>query len=196
MPVDDGGQISICTDITANKNREHEVERARQASEQLLEDMKRILDAMHLGVVVLDGNLDTVIVNQAYFKIWNIDPEDVPIGISARGMFEKARECGVYDVPEDEWADYVDARIETLRGGEVAQQEIRRADGGTMIYAVHKLSDDKRLVTYYDVTAMKLREVELDRATQRAEHLRHDLTLTLDTVDLGWFFSTAISTPL
>ncbi|NMG38201.1 PAS domain-containing protein [Chelativorans sp. ZYF759] len=185
MPVDDGGQISICTDITANKNRELEVERARQASEQLLEDMKRILDAMHLGVVVLDGNLDTVIVNQAYFKIWNIDPEDVPIGISARGMFEKARECGVYDVPEDEWADYVDARIETLRGGEVAQQEIRRADGGTMIYAVHKLSDDKRLVTYYDVTAMKLREVELDRATQRAEHLRHDLTLTLDTVDLG-----------
>ena len=48
--------------------------------------MKHILDAMQLGIVVLDANLDTVIINQAYFKIWDIAPEDVPIAMSARDM--------------------------------------------------------------------------------------------------------------
>jgi PAS domain S-box-containing protein len=184
-PTEDGGQILICTDITARKNRQIEIDKARQAADQLLGDMKRILDAMHLGVVVLDADLHTVIVNQAYFKIWNIAPEDVPIGIPAREMFEKARRRGVYDVPDEEWEAYVEARIESLRSGDVEPQEIRRADGGTMIYAVHELSDGKRLVTYYDVTTLKTREAELARATQRAEDLRHDLALTLDTVDLG-----------
>ena len=185
MPTEDGGQILICTDITASRRRQVEIDAARQATDQLLGDMKRILDAMHLGVVVLDADLHTVIVNQAYFKIWNIAPEDVPIGIPARDMFEKARQRGVYNVPDDEWEAYVEARLESLRSGDVAQQEIRRADGGTMIYAVHKLSDGKRLVTYYDVSAMKAREAELARTTQRAENLRQDLALTLDTVDLG-----------
>jgi len=184
-PTDDGGMISISADITAQKNRQFEVERTQKASEQLLADMKHILDAMQLGIVVLDANLDTVIINQAYFKIWDIAPEDVPIGMSARDMLQKARRRGVYDVPDDQWEAYVDARLDALKSGEVAQQEIRRADGGTMIYAVHKLSDGKRLVTYYDVTTLKTREAELAEAKRRAEDLRHDLALTLDTVDLG-----------
>ncbi|MGY6707996.1 MAG: PAS-domain containing protein [Rhizobiaceae bacterium] len=184
-PTDDGGTISICADITAQKRRELEISEARKSSEQLLADMKRILDAMHLGVVVLDANLDTVIVNQAYFNIWNIAPEDVPIGISAYEMFQRARQRGVYDVPDDQWEAYVEARLESLRDGEVEPQEILRADGGTMIYAVHKLSDDKRLVTYYDVSTLKAREAQLASATQRAENLRRDLALTLDTMNLG-----------
>jgi PAS domain S-box-containing protein len=180
-----GERVGVRKDLTEQKQRERELQSAKDSAEQLLDDMKSILDTLHMGVVVLDSDLNTTIINRAYFDLWGCSPDEVEVGISARDLFEKARERGVYVVPEDEWETYVAKRTQALRIGNISDQEIQRADGGTMIYAVRNLSGGRRLVTYYDVTTMKQREADLAAATERAELLLHDLERTLDAVDLG-----------
>jgi PAS domain-containing protein len=183
--TESGERVGIRKDLTDQKQKENELRAAREEAERLLDDMKRMVDSLRMGVVVLDADLKTEIVNKAYFEMWGVLPEDVPVGISARELFEKARKRGVYDVPDDQWETYVAERMETLRSADVAEQEIQRAGGGTMIYSVTGLSGGKRLVTYYDVSSLKAREAELAAANRTAEQLLHDFERTLDTVELG-----------
>ena len=180
-----GERVGVRKDLTEQKQRERELQSAKDSAEQLLDDMKSILDTLHMGVVVLDADLNTTIINRAYFDLWGMAPDEAEIGMSASALLERARARGVYDVPDDEWEDYVASRMDALRIGNITEQEIKRADGGTMIYAVRNLSGGRRLVTYYDVTTMKQREADLAAATERAELLLHDLERTLDAVDLG-----------
>ncbi len=167
--TESGDRVGIVTDITDHKQRERELAFARDRAEDLYGDLKRALDTMDLGVVVMDRDLNTEIINDAYYRIWRVDPADIPVGVHAREMMEVSRRNGIYDVADDHWEDYVTKRLERIASGDVPPQEFTRADGCTMIYSVTALSDGKRLISYFDVTAMKQREAELKEAQQKAE---------------------------
>ena len=167
--TDDGGTIGICTDITDLKRREEELARARDRSENLLSDLQRTIDAMPLGVVLVDAGLRAHTINRAFYAAWNITPQDAGVGSEFRALMDVNRHKGVYDVPDDRWEGYVASRQDEIRAGDVAPREFRRADGRTMIYSVTALSGGKRLVSYYDITEMKRREAELAEALERAK---------------------------
>ncbi len=130
-------------------------------------DLKRVLDAMKMGVVLLDADLIVEIVNDEFYKIWNLSPQDVGAGSPFQALLEISRYAGVYEVAEENWDGYVAHRLAEIRAGDVAPREFVRADGCTMIYSVTALSGGRRLVSYYDVSEMKRREQQLGQMLEK-----------------------------
>jgi PAS domain S-box-containing protein len=169
MITPNGDRVGIRSDITEFKRREDELAMAIKRAQHLRRDMERTLDRMNLGVVLLDGDLDALIINRAYYDMWKASPAEVRVGANFREIMDVSRRNGVYDVPDDDWEAYVSLREQELREGELAPREFRRADGCTMIYSVTSLSGGKRLVTYYDVTDIKQHEAQLNEALEKAK---------------------------
>ncbi|MFH1793032.1 MAG: response regulator [Pseudomonadota bacterium] len=136
-------------------------------STELLEDLQRTVDAMRMGVVVLDAKLNAEVINRAFYDIWKVTPQDVRVGSPFRALMDINRHNGVYDVPDGEWEGYVASRLAEISAGSIAPREFRRADGCTMVYEVTVLSGGKRLVTYFDISDLKQREAELAEALER-----------------------------
>ncbi|TYR34858.1 PAS domain S-box protein [Mesorhizobium microcysteis] len=166
--TDNGDRVGIRKDITEYKQRQSELAGAKQQAELLLTDLQRTLDSMDLGVVLLDGNLDAEMINQAFYDIWKVTAEDVAVGSPFRALMDVNRHNGIYEVADEEWEDYVGKRLDEIRGDGIAAREFHRADGRTLIYSVTALTGSKRLVCYYDITTMKEREEQLAEALEKA----------------------------
>jgi PAS domain S-box-containing protein len=179
-----GDRVGVRTDVSEQKRREAELAAANAAAGVLLADMKRALDGMRMGVVQVDADLKTEIINKAFYDLWGLTTDDVNVGDSFRALIT-ARHDGIHDVPDAEFESYVQSRLDEVRAGDVAPRELNRADGNTMIYSVTALSGGKRLVCYYDVTELKRREAELAEVSARSQTLLSDLQRTLDSMDLG-----------
>lgn len=117
-----------------------------------LHDLQLSLDAMATGVVILDPDLNTTFINRACLDIWNITPRDVPVGGPFRALMDAQRDSGGYDLDDEEWENYVAARLDRIRQGDVTPRELRRADGRSVIFSVTPLTHGKRLVAWHDVT--------------------------------------------
>ena len=168
MRTDDGGTVAICTDVTEMESGQAKLAKANKKRKRLLFDLERTIDAMNMGVVLLDAELNAEIINQTFFDLWRLQPGQVAVGSPFRALMDVNRFNGVYATSDAEWEDYVASRIAEIRSGDIAPREFARADGCTMIYSVTALSGGKRLVTYYDITEMKTRERELAETHERS----------------------------
>jgi PAS domain S-box-containing protein len=169
MRAAEGGTIAICTDVTDHQAWRAELLTAGERSRELLFDLQRTIDAMAMGIVILDADLKAELVNRAFYDIWKVTPEQVGVGDSFQALMDVNRHKGIYDVADDRWEGYVASRLAEIRAGDVEAREFRRADGCVMIYSVTALSGGKRLVSYYDVTELKQREAELAEALEKAK---------------------------
>ncbi|MEQ1953767.1 PAS domain-containing protein [Mesorhizobium sp. CN2-181] len=168
VPTADGGTMAICSDVTDIESKRAALNKAESQSAQLLSDLKRTIDSLDLGVVLLDADLNTEIINKAFYRIWNIAPDAVPVGRPFRSLIDSNRRTGVHGVTDAGWDDYAEMRLAEVRAGDVAPREFARADGKTLIYSVTALSGGKRLVSYFDITEMKRRERELAEVHERS----------------------------
>jgi PAS domain S-box-containing protein len=163
--TDTGMLISTCSDVT-------ELESSKARSHQLRLDLERTVDLLDMAIVIVDEALNAELINRAFWKLWNLSPDQVGPGCPFRALLEADRHTGVYGVDDDAWEDYVARRLAEIRAGEVAPREFRRADGCTMIYSVTALSGGRRLISYYDVTALKERERALRESMRENELFR------------------------
>ncbi|RWE51453.1 MAG: response regulator [Mesorhizobium sp.] len=155
-------------------------------SEQHLADLDRTMDAMHMGVVLLDARLDTLIINKAYRDLSRIPDGAVAVGAPFSHLMDLNRRNGIYgEIGEQEWQRYLAARIAEIRAGSVAPREFVHADGRTMMFSVTALSEGKRLLTYYDVTEVKRRDAEIERANARTAETFTNLRLMVDSMPIG-----------
>ncbi|MGX5840346.1 PAS domain-containing protein [Mesorhizobium sp. ArgA1] len=155
-------------------------------STQHLADLERTMDAMHMGVVLLDAKLDTLIVNKAYRDLSRIPDGAITIGAPFSLLMELNRRNGIYgDLDEQQWRHYLATRIEEIRAGAVAPREFTHANGRTMMFSVTALSGGKRLLTYYDVTELKLRDAAIESANARAAETFANLRTMVDQMPIG-----------
>jgi PAS domain S-box-containing protein len=185
MRAADGGTIAICTDLTDHQSWRAELLTAGERSRELLSDLQRTIDAMEMGVVILDADLKAELVNRAFYDIWKVTPDQVGIGDPFRALMDVNRHKGIYDVSDEGWEAYVASRLAEIRAGDIAPREFRRADGCVMIYSVTALSGGKRLVSYYDITELKRREAEAAIANARTEETFANLRLMVDQMPIG-----------
>lgn len=177
----DGGRIGLCNDITAAKRRESELARANAVMRDLLSDVEKALDGMEMGVLLLDSDLRVQTINRAFRDMWKIG-KDISPGDPVRDLFGLEQVRDLYDVPRDRMDAHIDERIEDMRAGAVGSGVLRRTDGTTLLYSVLKLSSGKRLICHYDVSPLKRRESELERALERARLVEAALDAVNDPV--------------
>ncbi|WP_152599469.1 response regulator [Hoeflea sp. BAL378] len=162
--------LGTTLDVSEMRRREEEVFEARRLAEINRSDLESAIDAMHMGVVVVDRDHNVELVNGAFFRIWKIKPDDSYRGAPFRRLIDVNRHNGIYQVAEDKFEDYIKTRLEEISAGYVEPREFARADGRTMIYSVRALSEGKRMISYFDVTELKQREQELMLARRDAEY--------------------------
>tara|TARA_R110002012_G_scaffold57941_1_gene149697 strand:+ start:69282 stop:73187 length:3906 start_codon:yes stop_codon:yes gene_type:complete len=170
--TDPGGRrylLGTTINVSDMKRREREVYEAQRRAELHKADLESVIEAMHMGMVVVDRDSTIELINGAFFRIWKIPAKDNFIGAPFRSLIDVNRHNGIYDVSEDDFEGYVEARLEEIRAGYVEPREFSRADGRTMIYSVRALSEGKRMISYFDVTELKQREQELDLARAEIE---------------------------
>ncbi len=176
MRTQDGGTLGVKTDITDIKHKEEgltqakrEAEAANRRSEHLLKDLHLTLDTLRMGVVLLNSDMTTEIINRAFFDIWKLEPGSVEVGSHFRKLMDINRDNGIYGVDEEDWEGYVSSRVDEISAGDVSPREFKRADGCTMVYSVAALTGGKRLVCYYDITEIKDREEQLENALEKTQ---------------------------
>ncbi|MER8463846.1 PAS domain-containing protein [Mesorhizobium sp. M1396] len=154
--------------------------------DQHLVDLERTMDAMHMGVVLLDARFDTLIVNKAYRELSRIPDGTVTVGAPFSLLMELNRRNGIYgDIDEQQWQRYLATRIEEIRAGSVAPREFLHADGRTMMFSVTALSGGKRLLTYYEVTEIKHRDAEIENANAKIAETFANLRIMVDQMPIG-----------
>ena len=171
----EGGTIGICTDITEIKRREQQLRAAGEEARHLLQDLAATLDSVNMGIVLVDADLTARIINRAFYRIWGVQPDRVSVGSHFRELMEVNRYNAVYDVPDQQWEEYVASRVMEIRAGDTAPREFVRADGCTMIYSIKALSGGQRLVCYFDITDSKRREAEATAARRQLEAVLESL---------------------
>jgi len=161
--------LGTTINVSDMKRREQEVYEAQRRAELHKADLESVIEAMHMGMVVVDRDSNVELINGAFFRIWKIPARDDYIGAPFRQLIDVNRENGIYQVAEEDFDDYIAARLEEIRAGYVEPREFSRADGRTMIYSVRALSEGKRMISYFDVSELKQREQELDLARAEME---------------------------
>jgi signal transduction histidine kinase/DNA-binding NarL/FixJ family response regulator len=165
IPVASGGAVLMYRDITALKEREQELQEARE-TQQL------ILDHMTDGVVLMDADLRFKLANRAAATFHDVPDELARPGVlAADAMAYRARRGEFGPPPEDPaaFAALVQSRLALARnpGG---PPEVRRAANGAWIEASAVATPDGGvLVIYRDITALKSREDELAAAREMHE---------------------------
>ncbi|MBL8583882.1 MAG: PAS domain-containing protein, partial [Rhizobiaceae bacterium] len=89
----------------------------RRESTEPNRELRGVLDALKLGVVLLDADLRTEAANQAFHDMWRLERDDGLIGKPFRATMEAIRRIGIYTVASADWEDYVQGRLKEIAEG-------------------------------------------------------------------------------
>jgi signal transduction histidine kinase/CheY-like chemotaxis protein len=168
VKLSNGNRLASYFDITDQKKAQCDLAKAIASAETNFADMKSTMDAMRMGVVLLDKDLNVVFVNKANYAIWKWDESSINIGQPFRRLLDINRHNGIYDIDNGDWENYVTARLDEIAHGDIAPREFSRRDGVTLVYSCRALSDGKRLVCYFDISQQKQAEEIFKQAEQKA----------------------------
>jgi signal transduction histidine kinase len=173
----DGGRMLTYFDITDLKRTEENATRARDIAETALADLSMkdqelhaVLDTIDYGILFMDPELRGKLINRAFRKMWDISDEFIrEIRPTMRDLVTHVWGKNLYDVPADQFEEYVEKRVEAVRKGTASRTEMRLRDGRVIQFQTRTLPDGGRLLTYFDITDLKRSEETATRARDVAE---------------------------
>ena len=177
-PIPAGGMLVVYSDVTDLRRRENDLRDAREAADGALRELQALLDTIEYGILFLDADMRIRIANRAYRRMWQFPEGFFDDHPHLREDMEFARSKGMHYIPDGDWAAYLEARVDEIRRGDLAPTEMRMADGRVVQYQCIALPHGGRMLTYFDITALKQREEELRAKTAI-------LSGTLENIDQG-----------
>ena len=161
--------IGTTADITGQKRRHRELVEARRLADGMRADVESVIEALEMSVVVVDADNRIEMMNGACLRIWGQDAGADLIGQPLRCLLDARRHDHVHDVADADWEDYVGERLAEIRTGNVAARELELMDGRTLVYSVHNLSSDRRMICHFDVSSQKASERQIAEAKAELE---------------------------
>jgi len=140
-------------------------------------ELEAVLENIEYGIYFMGPDFKVRMMNSAFRQMWNMPDEFVESEPDFFETIEFLGQTGIYDVPEDEWPEYVKARFEAVRTADGIQRESRRADGRTFLYKCLPLPDGGRILVYFDISEQKDVENKLAASSQALEERIQELEL-------------------
>jgi diguanylate cyclase (GGDEF)-like protein len=163
--------IAILQNITSIKETERKLALT-------LNEFNAVMEAIDYGVLFMDSELKIHIANRAFRKMWGIPDELFDKRTTFRDLISFNRYKNIYDVPEENFDDYLEEREQEIRNGTIEPKEFRRRDGLVYQYQCVVLPDDGRMLTYFDITKHKNTEAELAKVVAKVSDLANRDALT------------------
>ena len=161
--------IGTTADITVQKRRQSELAEARRQADMVRADLESVIEALEMSVVVVDMHGCIEMINGACCRIWGQHTREGLVGRPFRYLMDARRNDCIRVGADDDWEDYVSHRLEEIRSGNVAAREMELLDGRTLIYSVHNLSADRRMICHFDVSQQKDSERQIAQAKSELE---------------------------
>lgn len=162
------------------------VRAAQREAERLHEELKEILQALPVGVAILDRNLKLEYVNWTLNEFWRADGEDHRdwTGEQYQDFLKFNLSRGVYgDVDLD---DLLKERIALLRQpGPIPQYELSNLGGRRILVDRSHVGNGKILFTCVDITGIRKREQEVQEARKALERHAHLMQTATSAMSQG-----------
>ena len=163
----DGGRVAVYMDISELKQHEQELATASQEKDMALRELNAVLDNIRYGILFMDENLVIRMTNRAYREIWGIDEEFYIPGRTLLEDIKRTRELGLYQVEDDNWEEFLESRLNSLRTGSQGPTELHLANGKILQVQYIVLPDGGHMATYFDITELKHTEEALRLSEER-----------------------------
>src|SRR5579859_7921132 len=115
---------------------------------EALADLRMTVDSMPIGVIVLDAEMRTQVVNRAFYDFWKIDPRRAAVGCGFRELMEASRDADPYGADEAAWQHHIAEREAEIAAGVAGSRQLPRNDGRTLMASLAPLAGGKRLISY------------------------------------------------
>jgi signal transduction histidine kinase/DNA-binding response OmpR family regulator len=162
---DDGASLSIAQGADDGFMDRLQRSLMGQDADIAFDDMKAIMDVMHMGVILLDNHLNILFMNKTSFTMWNCNAPTLRSGLSFKTLMEANKHI-LNDFQS--WKTFITMGLNDIKNGDIPPHEIERKDGVTLIYSCRSLSNGRRLLSYFDITPQKNAEKKFQEAEQKA----------------------------
>jgi signal transduction histidine kinase/HPt (histidine-containing phosphotransfer) domain-containing protein len=167
----DGRRLVTHHDISDLKQRELELQQARDAAEGSRATMQAVLDNMTDGVTLCAPNGTVIQANDAVYDINGIPRDKVEIGNFSEGIRWVALQANQGRTPETIDAVVAD-QMALLFAGDAFRPAALRHNGRWVERQTRSLRDGRVLVIHRDVTALKQQEERIVQERDAAEAAR------------------------
>ncbi|OHV23684.1 response regulator [Rhizobium sp. RMa-01] len=170
--------VGSFSDIAPLKEREKALIEAKKQEEALHRDIESILRSLPIGVLILDNDHRILSVNDEFYSIWELPLDDRFDGRPFIDVIRRNDELGRYDgtqTPEEIYA----FRKHLFETDEPEPIELGWAGGKSVIFDSRRISNDRILLTYADISAVREREKEIHEtraALERVGEMMRDAT--------------------
>jgi signal transduction histidine kinase len=145
------------------------------------QELHAVLDTIDYGILFMGSDLRAKLINRAFRKMWDISDEFIrEIRPTMRDLVTHVWGKNLYDVPAEQFEEYVEKRVEAVRRGAVSLTEMRLRDGRVIQFQARVLPDGGRLLTYFDITDLRRSEENATRARDVAETTLGELRIAQD----------------
>lgn len=126
-------------------------------------------------------DLRAKLINRAFRKMWDISDEFISeTRPTMRDLVTYVWDKNLYDVPADQFEEYVEKRVEAVRKGATSISEMRLRDGRVIRFQTRSLPDGGRMLTYFDITDLRRSEEAAKKAKTIAEAVLAERSTLLD----------------
>jgi signal transduction histidine kinase len=157
--TEEGGTVSIFTDISETKK--HEQEQAELAAEADLAHSRLnvAIEAIGQGFALFDADDKYVLFNKKYQKMKRTMGEEAIVGVSFEDTLRNATRTDYGDETRDQWIERIIKSREDERAGLVTDE---LGDGSWFLFERYETAEKGKVDVFTDVTEMKNHEAELD----------------------------------
>src|SRR5437763_1746244 len=174
------GRQSAPADKAASRRRQRTA-RSPAAPAQSDQELHAVLDTIDYGILFMGPDLRAKLINRAFRKMWDISDEFIrETRPTMRDLVIHVWGKNLYDVPADQFEEYVQKRVEPVRKGVASITEMRLRDGRVIQFQTRPLPDGGRMLTYFDITDLKRSEEAATRARDIAEAALAELKVAQD----------------
>jgi PAS domain S-box-containing protein len=157
-PLAEGGYVVTSTDVTDQRQAEHEIQ--RQAAL-----LRSTFEAVSQGITVYDRDFRLIAHNSRYVEMFGFEPGFIHPGISREDVIRHHAERGEYGSGNIE--DIVRSKMESVRRNEHYRNEYVRPNGVALSISREPMPDGGCVITFTDVTRGRTREERLKESEER-----------------------------